>query len=82
MFFEYQCLRLFLVLFLLILSNGFAFAENDLVPEDECILELTLPEGASVKVDGEDYGTQREITFSPLERLKNYKSRMTIRYLR
>ena len=50
-----------------------------LVPEDECVLELTLPDGATVTVDGRDYGNKPEFTFRNLARTKTYVSNVVIR---
>jgi len=37
------------------------------VPADTCVVELNLPPGATISVDGRDYATQRRFTFSPLK---------------
>jgi len=46
------------------------------VPGDTCILELTLPEGATVKVDGRDYGTKRRLVYGKLQPGKTYVAKV------
>lgn len=55
-----------------------AAAEEPLVPEDTCILELQLPEGATVSIDGRDYGTKRRLEFGSLQRGQIYSSRLVV----
>ncbi len=40
---------------------------DEVVPEDTCVVELNLPEGSTVEVDGTDHGTQREFEYQPVE---------------
>ena len=53
---------------------------RELVPEDTCIVELRLPAGATVTLDGKDYGTRRSIEYDAPEAGKIYKAQLTIRY--
>lgn len=53
-------------------------ADEPLVPEDTCVLNLQLPREATVSVDGEDYGTRRRLTFSSLTLGQVYASAMTV----
>jgi len=39
---------------------------DELIPKNECRLQFNLPDGATVSLDGKDYGAQREITYSGL----------------
>lgn len=75
------------LLLTLVVSAGVATAISacgaesaGIVPEDTCILELTLPEGATVSVDGRDYGTKRTLTFRRLERGKIYRSKLVVTF--
>ena len=53
---------------------------TELVPEDTCIVELTLPEGATVTVDGEDCGTRRRFVYEPLTPGEFYQHEFVVRY--
>lgn len=78
-----RCARAVLVLALLSTAPAPLFAqgpEDKLVPEDTCILELTLPEGATVKVDSRDYGTKRWLTYSDLQPGKTYVAKVHITF--
>jgi hypothetical protein len=35
---------------------------DETVPDDQCVLQLDLPEGATVVADGRDYGASRRKT--------------------
>ena len=50
------------------------------VPLDICILELTLPEGATVVINGNDYGAERRLTFSSLQPGQSYSSKVLVTY--
>jgi len=50
------------------------------IPEDTCILELNLPAGATVTVDGHDYGTKRRLTYEGLQPSKTYPSLLQIHF--
>lgn len=50
------------------------------IPKDTCILELTLPEGATLTVDDREYGTRRQLTYSGLDPGKTYKSLVQIAF--
>ena len=50
------------------------------VPEDECVLELILPEGATVTVDGNEYGTKRKLIFESLQSGTRYTSTVQVRF--
>ncbi|NQT17594.1 MAG: PQQ-binding-like beta-propeller repeat protein, partial [Planctomycetes bacterium] len=50
------------------------------VAPDTCILELDLPPGAGVTIDGRDYGTRRRLVYRTLERGKRYATRIQIRF--
>ena len=56
------------------------WADADVVPEDQCIVDLELPVGATVRVDGRDYGASRHLTFQPLERQKTYPTPFKIQF--
>ena len=65
----------------ILLFAGSAFAAgDDAIPKDTCILELTLPEKATVSVDGQDYGTDRKLTFRGLKPGLEYESTLEIRF--
>ena len=49
-------------------------------PADTCVLKLEAPAGATVTIDGHDYGTKREFTFQPLTPGKRYRSRLRVRF--
>ena len=49
-------------------------------PSDTCILEMNLPDGAAVTVDGRDYGTKRTLTYQSLSADKVYQSKMRIQF--
>ena len=53
---------------------------SGLVPEDTCIVEVTAPADALVVVDGEDYGEQRKLSFSPLTPGATYQSKLECRF--
>lgn len=53
--------------------------DEELVADGSAVLELEIPDGATVNVDGRDYGTQRRLTFRPLQQLRTYKSQLSIR---
>ena len=48
------------------------------IANDTCILELALPQNASVTVDGRDYGAKREFTFNGLRPGKKYHSTVQV----
>ena len=48
------------------------------VSKDECVLELILPEGATVTVDGSEYGTKRSFTFPDLRPKTTYVSNLSV----
>ena len=52
------------------------------VPEDTCILDLTLPANATVRIDGRDYGAKREFTFRSLKPGDVYRSTVQVRFTR
>ena len=62
---------------MLLLGNGHA-AEQ--VPEDTCHLELTLPAGATVAINGNDYGAERTLTFDSLEPGQSYGARILVTF--
>ncbi len=75
------------LLLALVASAGFATAISapgaepaEIVPEDTCVVELTLPEEATVSVDGRDYGTNRTLTFRSLERGKIFRSKLVVTF--
>lgn len=53
---------------------------EEVVPEDTCIVEMSLPDGATVSVDGRDYGTNRTLTFRSLEPGKVYRSKLVVTF--
>ena len=52
----------------------------ELVPEDACIVELTLPDGATVTVDGEDCGTRQRFVYEPLTPGEFCQHEFVVRY--
>ena len=50
------------------------------VPLDTCVLELTLPGGATVVINGNDYGAERRLTFSGLQPGQRYSSKVLVTY--
>ena len=73
--------RLLILLALLLISGRGAEAQSDdVVPEDSCILELDLPAGATVTIDGRDYGTKRRMTFGSLDPGRLYPSRLQVAF--
>ena len=69
------------VIFLLLTSQYLFAAEGrESTPKDTCILELNLPAGATVTVDGRDYGTKRKLTFRGLKPKARYLSKVTVRF--
>ena len=50
------------------------------IPEGTCILELNLPNGATVKVDNRDYGTKRRLTYSDLQSGKTYGATVDVQF--
>ena len=69
-----------LILAFLISIAAPARAADDIVPEDSCVLELDLPAGATVTIDGRDYGTKRKMTFGSLARGRLYPSKLRIAF--
>jgi WD40 repeat protein len=53
-------------------------AKQESVPEDTCIMDLFLPAGATVNVDGIDYDKQRRMAWSGLKSGSVYRSQVTI----
>ena len=60
-------------------ANAAAETE-ELIPEDTCIVELTLPEGATVTVDGKECGTRRRFVYESLIPRTTYKYEFVIHY--
>jgi WD40 repeat protein len=50
------------------------------VPDDTCIVELQLPPGATVSVDGKDYGSPPRLSFDSLERQKVFLSQFVVHF--
>src|SRR5262245_49984108 len=50
------------------------------LPENKAVLELSLPPGATVRVDGTDYGTKRVLSFEPLTPGKFFQYGLTVRF--
>jgi WD40 repeat protein len=57
-----------------------ACAQETLVPEDTCIVELQLPAGATVEVDGQDYGHPPLLTFDHLDPRQIRQAALVIHY--
>jgi Tol biopolymer transport system component len=55
-------------------------AQETPLASDTCVLELTVPEGATVNIDGRDYGTPRPLTFRSLTPGKQYISKLRVRF--
>jgi WD40 repeat protein len=55
-------------------------ATHESVPANTCIVNLTLPSGATVAVDGRDYGEERTLRFSPLNPGATYQSKLVCRF--
>lgn len=51
-----------------------AEGQTELIPEDACVLQLSLPEGATVNLDGQDYGKQRRLEYNNLQPGRIYTS--------
>ena len=47
-------------------TQGGTQFDDDSIPRDTCILELTLPPATEVFADGRNYGTERRLTFRSL----------------
>ena len=47
---------------------------------DTCVLDLKLPAGATVKIDGRDYGAKRTLTYSRLKPGQIYPANVDIRF--
>ena len=50
------------------------------IPRDTCVLELDVPQGATVSVDGHDYGSRRRLEYRPLEPGKRYATTLQVRF--
>ena len=57
-----------------------ATADDKPIPKDTCILELNLPEGATVTVDGRDYGTKGRFTRPGLRPQRSFLSEIEVRF--
>lgn len=55
-------------------------AQGQAVPADRSVLTLDVPDGASVVVDGRDYGMRRDATFEKLVPAKTYKSQILVHF--
>jgi WD40 repeat protein len=58
---------------------GLASDENP-VPHDTCILDVSLPAGSTVTLDGESYLDKREFTWSDLARGTIFVSKLDLRF--
>ena len=59
-------------------NRGVWAQDSDDVANDECVLQLNVPEGASITVDGRAYGTKRELTFRKLKPGARYASKVIV----
>ena len=75
-----QAFRVLFALPLLMVMTDLAVAEDKQLPEDECVVELTLPEGSTVNIDGDDYGTKRKMMFRPLSPSVTYSAKVLIQF--
>ena len=53
-------------------------AENP--ASDTCVLEMNLPDDATVTIDGRDYGAKRKLTFGSLRSGQQYTSTVRVRF--
>ena len=75
------CWRSVLIAFAMSLIAGAgAHGSDELVPEDECVLELDLPLGATVTIDGADFGSQDRIVWQNVEPGKQWSNRLVVRF--
>ena len=71
---------LVLLAILTLTSTGSLAQDLELIPEDECIFELDLPEGADVEIDRDSHGRQRRFNFKPLQPDRYHSKKCTIRF--
>jgi len=64
--------------FLIVMAAGKVVVQGEPLADDTCVVELQLPEGATVSADGNDYGTKRKLTFRKLAPGVIYRSKMQI----
>lgn len=66
----------------LVILLGFclAGAEEPAIRPGTCIVNLHLPAGAMVTIDGRSYGTKREFTFDRLRPGQRYESKVVVRF--
>ena len=57
-----------------------AAQDADNPASDTCVLEMNLPDGASVTIDGRDYGAKRKLTFGSLRSGQQYTSTVRVRF--
>lgn len=57
-----------------------ASGEDVSVPAGTCLVEMELPAGATVAVDGRDYGAHRRLTFDNLDPARMYSARLKITF--
>ncbi len=69
-----------LVLTAVFYSPSARAAEPSPIPEDECLLELTLPRGASVSINGKNYGDRRSLRWRGVKPGKWYPIKADIRF--
>jgi len=55
-------------------------ADDQPAPQDTCIIELSVPAGARVTVDGQDYGEKRRFTFDSLAPDQAYTSQVVVAF--
>ena len=63
----------------LVLLCGIASAAEE-VADDTCILELMLPDGATVTVDGHDYGVERRLEYTEIAPEQDYTANVHVRF--
>ena len=50
------------------------------LPRDTCVLEINLQEGATIAIDGRDYGAKRTFTYTPLDADQFYPVPLEVRF--
>ena len=53
---------------------------HEALPDNRAELQLSLPPGATIQVDGVDYGEKRLLTFEPLVPGKTFQYALTVRF--
>lgn len=65
---------------MLIAASAESHGQDELLPQDTSVLEIIVPRGTVVKVDGRDYGEKRELTFRSLKPGTEYSSQIVLQF--